>query len=131
MTGLDTNVVVRLLTRDDAAQAARARRAVERLRDRGEPAWISVIVVCEIVWVLTARYRSGRGEVAAALRTLLGTDPFVVEEAENVVRALDRWESGRGDLADYLIGIRNEEAGCHVTLTFDRVLTGDPGFAEP
>lgn len=129
MKGLDTNVVVRLLTRDDPAQANRARRAVEKLRDHGEQARVSVIVVCEVVWVLTARYRYAKREVAEALRTLLSTDPFVVEDAEGVALALDRWEAGRGDLADDLIGIRNEGAGCQVTLTFDEALTGEPGFA--
>lgn len=131
MTGLDTNVVVRLLTQDDPEQAGRARRALEKLRDRGEPAWIGVIVVCEVVRVLKARYGFGRGEIAGALRKLLHADPFVVEEAEIVGQALDRWEAGRGDLADYLIGLRNEAAGCESILTFDRALKGEPGFAEP
>lgn len=131
MTGLDTNVIVRLLTQDDREQAGRARKALKKLRDRGEPAWISVIVICEVVWVLKARYGLVRGEIAGALRQLLNADPFVVEEAEIVGRALDRWEAGRGDLADYLTRLRNEDAGCRVTLTFDRALKGDPGFAEP
>ena len=131
MTGLDTNVIVRLLTQDDPAQAGRARKALEKLRDRGEPAWIGVIVICEVVWVLKARYKFVRAEIAGALRQLLHADPFIVEEAEIVGRALDRWEAGRGDLSDYLIGIRNEDAGCQVTLTFDRSLKGEPGFAEP
>ena len=72
-----------------------------------------------------------RVEISAALRQFLNADPFVVEEADDVARALDRWESGKGDLADYLIGIRNEDAGCQVTLTFDQALRGEPGFAEP
>jgi predicted nucleic-acid-binding protein len=46
-----------------------------------------------------------------------------------VALAIDPWAVGRGDLADYLIGIRNEGAGCQATLTFDKALAGEPGFA--
>jgi len=48
MRAIDTNVLVRLIARDDAAQVARAEKAIEK------GAWVSLLVLVETVWVLDA-----------------------------------------------------------------------------
>ena len=63
MIGLDTNVLLRYLLQDDAAQAARAARELER----DERFLIDGIVLCELVWVLEAGYGCSRADIVGAL----------------------------------------------------------------
>lgn len=128
MIGLDTNVLVRLLTEDDPAQAAAARSFVERALARGERLFVGAVVLAELAWLLSSAYRFRKADVARAVEALLSTEGFEVEGREAARVALDRYRAGKGDLADHLIGARNELAGCASTFTFDRALAGASGF---
>jgi predicted nucleic-acid-binding protein len=55
MVAIDTNVLLRVLVDDDAAQATRARRWMTRHEDEG--ILVDQVVLVELVWVLRARYR--------------------------------------------------------------------------
>ncbi len=57
MIGIDTNVLVRYLTQDDAAQAARATRFMEAELGPAQQGFISVVVLVELCWVLQSLYR--------------------------------------------------------------------------
>ncbi len=124
MTGLDTNVLLRYLLRDDPTQAARADRALER----GERFLIDGIVLCEVVWVLEAGYGLSRGDVAGALERILSTAQFEIESKDLAIAALDDFKRSTADFSDCLIGRRNRAAGAEETVTFDRSLKGLPGF---
>jgi predicted nucleic-acid-binding protein len=124
VTGLDTNVLLRYLLRDDPAQAARADREIER----GDRFLIDGIVLCEIVWVLEVGYRLSRRDVAAALERILATAQFEIETKDLVLAALDDFRGSMADFSDCLIGRRNRAAGAEATVTFDRSLKGLPGF---
>lgn len=128
MTGLDTNVLVRFLTRDDAVQARRAEALIGELAARGEPARIDGIVLCELAWVLEGAYGLARGEIAAALDALLDAAAFAIEDRDLVRDATARYRAGRGGFSDHLIGLRNRRAGCAKTATFDRALRTSPDF---
>ncbi len=129
MKGLDTNVLVRLLTRDDPAQFDRARRALEKLEAAGEPARIDVIVLCELAWVLASGYGLDREAIANALAGLLDVAAFDVDDRGLVREAVVRYRAGSGDFSAHLIGLRNQRAGCDRTLTFNRRLHRAPAFA--
>jgi len=58
MRGLDTNVLVRYLTADDAKQTALAEKLLEQASERDQPLFIPVLVLCELVWVLARSWRS-------------------------------------------------------------------------
>lgn len=128
MRGLDTNVLVRFLVRDDEAQFRRAAKLLERLSGAGEAARIDSIVICELVWVLKAGYGRTRREIASALDALLDAAPFEIDDREAVRQSVERFRTGKGDFSDYLLGLRNERAGCRDTLTFDRKLQPSDGF---
>ena len=83
---LDTNVLVRLATRDDAAQFRKAEKLVREKFSQSAPAWISVLVVVEYSWVLTRLYQYTRKEIASTLAALLDVDCFRVED-QNIVRS--------------------------------------------
>jgi predicted nucleic-acid-binding protein len=131
MIGVDTNVLVRYVVGDDAQQAAIATEMVERAVERGKTLFISQIVLCELVWVLSHAYRFTRAEIVGALQQLRRGAQIVIEGADEVRRAIDAYAVQRGDFADYLIAERARAAGCEVVATFDRALQGSEPFTSP
>ncbi|MDE0037906.1 MAG: type II toxin-antitoxin system VapC family toxin [Gammaproteobacteria bacterium] len=111
MRAIDTNVVVRYLTGDDAAQAARARAAVD-----ADDVFVSTTVLLESEWVLRAVYGFGSEEVVAALRAFAGLPTVSVESPVLLAEALERVDLGM-DFADALhLGAAGH---CSELLTFD------------
>ena len=112
MKALDTNVVVRYLTRDDPAQSAKAKAAV----DSG-PVFVSVTVLLESEWVLRSRYDLAGMAAVEALRKFAGLRNVSVESPKLVEEAFHRAAAGM-DFADALhLGAAGN---CQVMLTFDR-----------
>lgn len=131
MIGLDTNVVVRYLREDDEAQAAKAAALIDLAIKQEETLFVSHIVLCEVVWVLTAGYRLSKAEVLMTVRSLLSAAQLVLEDPDEVRRALARYEVGKGDFADCLIGGRAVARGCDRIATFDKALLNEPEFFSP
>jgi predicted nucleic-acid-binding protein len=111
---IDTNVVVRFLTQDDAAQFRRARAALE-----GGAIFISTTVLLESEWVLRSAYRFSARRIAASLRGLAGLPGVTLEEPALLAKALDALDGGM-DFADALHLGKAE--GCSAFLSFDREL---------
>jgi len=122
--GVDTNVLLRYLLKDDAAQARRAERELER----DDRFLIDGIVLCELVWVLETGYGLSRAEVVAALERIVATAQFEIEGKDLVLAALDDFRRSTADFSDCLIGRRNRGFGASETVTFDRSLKGLAGF---
>jgi len=131
MIAIDTNVLVRFLTGDDARQAARARRLFERAVGSSTSIFVSDIVLCEVVWVMSFSYKVGRRDVASSLRQLLHARHMTFFAPDALARALDRFVAGRGDFSDYLVAEHARAAGCSAVATFDKALLGETGFVEP
>jgi len=93
---IDTNVVVRLLTNDDPAQAARAADLLAR-----ERVLVPKTVLLETEWVLRYSYELPPSVVLAAFRKLLGLPQVAAEDATAIARALELYEGGM-DFADAL-----------------------------
>jgi predicted nucleic-acid-binding protein len=129
--GLDTNVLVRFVVADDAAQAERARSFVAGADARGEDLFVPDVVLCELVWVLERAYDFPKREIAEVLGRLLAARRLSFRDRTLARRALDRYARGRGDFADYLVHQQAVEAGCEVVCTFDRELLKEPGFGAP
>jgi predicted nucleic-acid-binding protein len=85
MHAVDTNVLVRLITRDDAKQVA----AAETFVSKG--AWVSQLVLTETTWVLDAVYELGPAEIAKAVEMLLNHRDLTVQDAEVVALALEHF----------------------------------------
>jgi len=103
MIGLDTNVLVRYIVRDDAIQSLIATTVIERLSER-DPGFVSVVAMTETAWVLERAYRLSAGEVARAIERTLQADALVVESEQEVFTAMVALKEGRGSFADALIG---------------------------
>jgi len=128
---LDTNVLVRYLTWDDAEQAAQAQALIDGAVERAEQLFVGHVVICEVAWVLGRVYRLPKPDVVAALSGLLRAAQLVIEEADLANRALRRFKHGGADFADYLIAERAAAAGCEQLATFDGKLLEEEGFFRP
>jgi len=128
MLGLDTNVLVRYLVRDDAPQFERARRLIRRETSSGEPVLVSLLVLLETEWVLRSRYGLAKAEILAVVSTLLDTSDMAFEDEPSVERAVYSWKSSSADFADCLIEARNRRIGCRATATFDTKALKLTGF---
>lgn len=95
MIALDTNVLVRFLVVDDEAQAAQATSLIEQAIADDAALFISDVVLCETVWVLTARYGFSRVEVAAVLRRLLEADHLSFPAPLQHARTLAAYSAGK------------------------------------
>src|SRR5437879_4173378 len=87
MGAVDTNVLVRLLTGDDARQTAAADRFIERT------AWVPLLALVETTWVLRRIYKFGPRKVAAAVEMLLKHTHLVLQDADVVAMALELFRS--------------------------------------
>lgn len=128
MIALDTNVLVRLLVKDDVRQGKRAAALVEGALDAGEAIFVPEVTLVEAVWVLGRRYRFDRGEIAGALSGLISSRDVEFEDRDRIHRALRAYEQGRGGFSDYLLREQSRSAGCNTVYTFDRKLLREDGF---
>jgi predicted nucleic-acid-binding protein len=117
MRSVDTNVLVRLVTRDDTEQTATAEAFV------AAGAWVQHIVLVEAMWVLSAVYELGPERIAAAIEMLLNHRDLTVQDADVVQAALEHFRKRPAlGFSDCLILEVARKAG-HLPLgTFDRDL---------
>lgn len=127
MRGLDTNVLLRFVLRDDEAQARSAKAAIDHAAADGEPLLVGLLVLLETEWVLRSRARLKKKLVIGVLQQLLETLDLRVESPETLEQALEAYESGPADFADCLINARYQEIGCEAMLTFDARAAKLPG----
>jgi len=128
MRGLDTNVLVRYLTGDNAKQQAVAEELFEQSQRDREPFFLPAIVLCELVWVMATTYDHAKSDIVKALERILDMDQFRVEYDPIIRRSLEAFRDGKGNFADYLIGEIATQHGCRDIVTFDRGLKHARGF---
>jgi predicted nucleic-acid-binding protein len=128
MLGLDTNVLVRYLVRDDQLQFEKARRLIRRESDKGEPVLISLLVLLETEWALRSRYELSKPEILSAFSTLLDVADLAFEDEPSIEHALYSWKDSSADFADCLVEARNRRLGCEATATFDSKALKLAGF---
>ena len=126
MIAVDTNVLVRLLVGDDAAQAEKARRLFDGAATAFKRCWIADTVLVELVWTLLRAYDRGRSDVVLTLRSLSRHGTVLLESPEAVAQAIDAYEAGPADFADCLLCAKAALAGCKQVATFDRGMKGLP-----
>ncbi|MGB3300190.1 MAG: type II toxin-antitoxin system VapC family toxin [Phormidesmis sp.] len=125
MIGLDTNILVRYLTRDDELQWQKAILVIQR----NQPCFVTNIVLCELVWVLRgAAYGFRKAAIIDVLEAMLHSAAFEFENRSTVDQALQRYKQGKADFSNYLIGAVSRQAGCTEIVSFDGKLKSEKGF---
>jgi len=117
MRAVDTNVLVRLITRDDDKQVASAEAFVEK------GAWVSHVVLAETAWVLSAAYDLGHPEIALAIEMLLSHQHLTLQDSDVAASALVHYRRRPSvGFSDCLV-LEIARKGGHSPLgTFDRDL---------
>jgi predicted nucleic-acid-binding protein len=128
MLGIDTNVLVRFLVRDDEPQFEKARRLIRREVTAGRRVFVSQLVLLETEWVLRSRYGLQKTEIVGAVSGLLDAADVQFEDEPAVEEALFVWKDNAVGFADCLIGAQNKRLGCSATATFDVKASRLPGF---
>ena len=122
MRAVDTNVLVRLLTRDDGSQVAAAESFVQT------GAWVSHLVLIETIWVLESVYKVTAEQIGSGVEMLLDHSEIVVQDGDVARAALEQYRQHSGvGFSDCLI-LEVARAAGHIPLgTFDRGLGKLPG----
>lgn len=120
MTGLDTNVLVRYLAQDDRVQSARATRLIERELSSRHRGLVSLVVLCELLWVLASAYAVHERDLVSIVERLLGAKELQLEALQLVRQALAIKTPSSAGLADILIGLSHQAQGAAETVSFDK-----------
>lgn len=117
MRAIDTNVLIRLIVRDDQKQTERA----ERFTSRG--AWVSHLALVETIWVLTSVYERNRTQIERAVEMILAHETLVVQNTETVAISLALFKASKGvDFSDCMMIATAVRAGHAPLGTFDAKL---------
>jgi predicted nucleic-acid-binding protein len=119
MLGVDTNVLVRFLVRDDEDQFERAQKLIKLEIAAGRHVFVSLLVLLETEWVLRSRYSLQKNLIIEAISRLLDAADVRFEDEPAIEEALFIWKDATADFADCLIGAKNRRLGCRATATFD------------
>ena len=117
MVSVDTNILLRIITRDDTEQAKRAEAFIEK------GAWISHLVLAETIWVLARGYGRTTQQLVETIQILLAHEYLRLEDLKVVEDALTAFKKRPAiGFSDYLILEIARKSG-HLPLgTFDRGL---------
>jgi len=118
MAAVDTNVLVRLVTRDDPAQYQKARRFVAA----NQPVFVTQLSLLELVWVLTNRYGFDKTKTRGILSALLDMEELQLQDPHVVEAALAIWKDAKADFADCFILATVDQAAAGPLATFDMSL---------
>ena len=119
MRAVDTNVLIRLLTRDEPIQA----RAAEAWVSAAGQVWVSHVVLAECMWVLESVYARSRVQLVAAIETLIDHRTIVLEDTDAVSDALEEFrDRAAPGFSDCLVLALARRAGHLPLATFDRRL---------
>ena len=92
MIAIDTNVLLRYLLADDAAQYAKAKTLI---KDQ-HPVLITDVVLAEAVWTLTGRrYNLDKAAVCAVVHGLIGDGAFIFESSQVIWSSLCDYEEAK------------------------------------
>jgi len=118
--GIDTNVLIRYIVQDDLRQSQKSTQFLEEHCSVETPGHISLIVLCEVVWVLRSAYGYAKDEILKVLQLILSTPEFTIESSVVAWGALRQYKLGKADYPDFIIGQLNRINGCVATVTFDQ-----------
>ncbi len=127
MIAIDTNVVLRIILRDDAEQHEVAVRELAKAGRAGVDILVNDIVLVETIWTLVRTYRIDKQVVIGALQAFMQTSGIRFESDLIVANALELFEHSAAGFDDCLSVAKNAALGCSSTLTFDQGMRKLPG----
>ena len=129
MIGIDTNILVRLITKDDEKQLDLVVRFLKETQRKKEKLFVSTGCVLEIIWVLESHYKYDRSNILYGLTALLSLKILEWEDRELIYSLLHKANKEQIDLGDLLLGLIARKHGCSHVATFDKKAARSPLFA--
>lgn len=128
MIGIDTNILVRYLTRDDEKQSKLADHFLHTVCTRDTPGYVNTAVLAEVIWVLGRFFGAKKDRLVSLIDQLLVTEHLVLADMEAVKDALSIYKASQVEFADCIILALNRKAGCAKTYTFDKAASKFEAF---
>ena len=119
MIGIDTNILVRYITQDGVETDA-ANYFLENECSEFNPGFLSLVVLCELVWVLRRAYKYENIDICMILEKIFTTREFSIEHSMIAWRALRLFKNSNADFSDHVIGETNSHYGVSTTMTLDK-----------
>ena len=120
MKAIDTNVLIRFVTKDDENQAHLVYQLFKQAEATGEKLFVPLLVVLEVIWVLQSVYETPDSEIVETFSDLLSM-PVLGFESETVVQRFIESATGTHfDLSDLLIAHSAQSSDCQSVFTFDK-----------
>ena len=125
---VDTNVFIRLLTGDDPVKASRCRDLFQQVQNGKVSLVTTSTIVAEVTYVLvsSATYRYPRETIAQGMRPLLALQGLHIERKDEILAALDLWESSTLDFEDCLAVETTRRMSLDGIYSYDRGLDRIP-----
>lgn len=120
MKGVDTNILVRFLVRDDERQAMKVYEIFKTAEAEKNQLFVPLLVVLELIWVLASAYAASRTEILDSIRDLLSMPILKFEHQSTLQQFIAAANENTYDLSDLLIAHSAKINGCETTLTFDK-----------
>ncbi len=119
MASVDTNILLRLLIKDDDIKRKACERLLERAKRKEIHLYIFPIVVMEIVWVLEKYYKLDRKTVRELTEAVMNTPELHIEMEDVFRKALRLYEEKNVKFSDAVIGYRGLEKDISIVYTYD------------
>jgi predicted nucleic acid-binding protein len=127
---LDTNVILRYLTRDDPRQAERARLFLKQVEAGSSSVTTSEAVIAEAVYVLSSRalYNLPRSDIKTHLTNIISLRGLKLPNKRTYLKALDLYAGTNMDFVDALNVAHMKRSGIETIVSFDRDFDGIAGI---
>ena len=119
LIGIDTNIIIRLLTRDDEVQFSLARSLVAGA-SLEKPLCVNIVTMTESLWVLEKRLKMLTVDARSLLGSFLEAPEIVVPSTMPFAGWQSALSSAHPGWTDVVVAGINAELGCVHTLTFDK-----------
>lgn len=119
MKGLDTNILLRFLLKDEPRQAKAARAVIAKAIADNDPSCICLLTVLEMEWVLRSRGGFDKAEIISTFKQLLEAKDLRFEDEAVLEHGIYLYENSNAEFADCLQVARYRALGCSSMLTFD------------
>lgn len=128
MIGIDTNIILRFVLKDDESHFALARRLVSQA-SVDQPLCVNVVTLVEIVWILESRLKMSPSTARNMVSGFVGSAEIVLPETNPFSDPAAVLGSGHRGWTDVVVARINRELGCKFTYTFDKRAARDvPGM---
>ena len=127
MINLDTNVLLRVIVRDDAKQTPLAEAFLSLLTSKS-PGYIRLVALGEVRGVLRRFYKRTPAQIAVVIEGLLNSTELELQESELVARTLLLFRNANTEWQDCLVAQSGLDAACEYTATFDKNAAKLPGM---